>query len=72
MLNATEADLALRNILLIQLVVFAVTRDQQLLVYKKIEELRKRLSHPFHFTKSTGPKVKKDSFWEIDMTNFEP
>jgi len=71
MLNTPEADLALRNILILQLLVFAITRDQQHLVYKKIEQFRKRLSKPFLFLKPTDAQ-KKDKFWEIDMTNFEP
>lgn len=65
-----DAVLAIRNILLLQLMVIALVPGHVALVRQELLKIWKRINEPFSFKKTTDKK--KNRFWEIDMTKFEP
>jgi hypothetical protein len=68
---APETSIVIRNILLLQLLTLVVVPGYALQVHQKLLKIWKSLNTPVHPKKPTG-KAKKEKFWEIDMTKFEP
>jgi len=68
---ATETSIVIRNILLLQLLALVVIPGYSLQVHQKLLKIWKSLNTPALPKKPTD-KAKKEKFWEIDMTKFEP
>jgi hypothetical protein len=68
---APETSFVIRNILLLQLLTLVVVPDSDLQVHQKLLKIWKSLNTPI-LPKKPADKAKKEKFWEIDMTKFEP
>ena len=66
-----EVTFSMRNILLLQLLTFVVARDSACLVRQKLSRIWKSFTTRLH-SKKPATGAKKEKFWEIDMTKFEP
>jgi len=64
-----ETVFVLRNILLVQLVLAAAVPESTLRLHRALLKLWQGLKAPVRLQKK---QVKKNRFWEIDMTKFEP
>jgi hypothetical protein len=64
------AAISIRNILLVQLMVIVLVPGHVALVRHELLKIWKRINEPLFFNKERGEK--KNKFWEIDMTKFEP
>lgn len=64
-----ELILGIRNILLMQLVLLLMMPSFALEVRRELRRVWRSVNAPF-LRKKTMPK--KGSFWEIDLTKFEP
>jgi hypothetical protein len=63
---------SIRNILLIQLIIIISSAPElTLCLHQEIMKIWKKMSAPFHETPANRIK-KRSTFWEIDMTKFEP
>ena len=65
-----DAAIAIRNILLVQLMVIVLVPGHVALFRYELLKIWKRINEPLSFNKETSRK--KNKFWEIDMTKFEP
>ena len=65
------AVLSIRNILLIPLIALIVTPEQAFCLVQETVKIWKKLCAPLRVFAANATK-KKSSFWEIDMTKFEP
>ncbi len=70
-MSESEISLSIRNILLLQLLTLAVVRDSAFELYRKLLKVWKSVRIPRFSSKPTC-RGKKEKFWEIDMTKFEP
>jgi hypothetical protein len=68
---APETSIVIRNILLLQFLTLIVVPGYALQIHQKLLKIWKSLNTPMLPKKPTG-KAKKERFWEIDMTKFEP
>lgn len=66
-----EIMFSIRNILLLQLLTFVVAPDYAFQVHQQLLKIWKSLNTPMLLKKPAGQK-KREKFWEIDMTKFEP
>ncbi|MGE5172473.1 MAG: hypothetical protein ACM3MD_01455 [Betaproteobacteria bacterium] len=66
-----EITFSIRNVLLLQLLALVVAPDYAFQVHQKLLKIWKSLNTPMLPKKPAGPK-KREKFWEIDMTKFEP
>jgi hypothetical protein len=66
-----EVLFTLRNILLVQMAVVSLAPEHALLVHQKIRKMGKSLRSSVS-PKKPAQAGKGKSFWEIDMTKFEP
>jgi hypothetical protein len=66
-----ETSMVIRNILLLQLLTIFVVPDYAFQVHQKLMKIWRSLNTPV-LTKKPSDKGKKEKFWEIDMTKFEP
>ena len=66
-----EVSFSIRNILLLQLLTFAVARDSVCLARQKLSKIWKSFTTLLR-SKKPAAGGKKGKFWEIDMTKFEP
>jgi hypothetical protein len=66
-----ELIIGIRNILLVQLVIMTLAPERVALVYQGLRKLLKSFTVLAPVAK-TGSDSKSKSFWEIDMTYFEP
>ena len=66
-----ETSIVIRNILLLQLLTLVIVPSYALQIHHKLLKIWKSLNTPALPKKPTG-KAKKERFWEIDMTKFEP
>ena len=65
---AHELTLGIRNLLLVQLMLIITSPGHTLLVRQELLKIWKCITAPALFKKNK----KQNSFWEIDMTKFEP
>ena len=68
---APETSIVIRTFLLLQLLTLVMVPGYALQVHQKLLKIWKSLNTPVLPKKPTG-KAKKEKFWEIDMTKFEP
>jgi hypothetical protein len=68
-MSSPETFLLIRNILLLQLLTMVVVPEYAFQSHRKLLRVWKSIMKPFSH-KVTADK--KDKFWEIDMTKFEP
>jgi hypothetical protein len=68
---ASETSVVIRNILFLQLLTLVMIPGYALQLRQKLLRIWKSLNTPVLPKKPTG-KTKKERFWEIDMTKFEP
>ena len=68
---AHEVTIGIRNILLIQLLVIVLVPGCAFQVHQGLMKIWKTLNTPLLPEKPADPK-KREKFWEIDMTRFEP
>jgi hypothetical protein len=66
-----EISIVIRNILLLQLLTVVVVPGYALQIHQKLLRIWKSLNTPV-LPKKPAVKAKKEKFWEIDMTKFEP
>ena len=64
-------SMLIRNILLLQLLTIFLVPDYAFQVHQKMLKIVRLLDTPV-LTKKPSRKIKKEKFWEIDMTKFEP
>jgi hypothetical protein len=70
-MSEQEIIISMRNIMLLQLVALSLTPEKAVLVRQELKKIWKTMKTP-RLPKKTGPANKGKSFWEIDMTRFEP
>lgn len=68
-MSFSETSMLIRNILLLQLLTIAVVPEYAFQVHRKILKMWKSIMNSVPLK---APTDKKDKFWEIDMTKFEP
>ncbi len=68
---SSETSIVIRNILFLQLLTLVLVPGYPLKLHQKLLRIWKSLNTPVFPKKPTG-ETKKERFWEIDMTNFEP
>jgi hypothetical protein len=66
-----ELIIEIRTVLLLQLIVMTMASDRAVLVHQELRKIWKTLNAPV-LPKKPAPANKGRSFWEIDMTKFEP
>jgi hypothetical protein len=66
-----QSALTMRNILLIPLIVLSIAPELTLCFAQETAKILKKLRAPFLVSAANAAK-KKSTFWEIDMTKFEP
>jgi hypothetical protein len=66
-----ELIIGIRAVLLLQLIVMTMASDRAVLVHHELRKIWKTLNTPV-FPKKSAQANKGKSFWEIDMTKFEP
>jgi hypothetical protein len=66
-----ETSLVIRTVLLFQLLTILLVPDYAFQVHQKLLKIARLLNTPV-LTKKPSDKKKKQKFWEIDMTKFEP
>lgn len=66
-----ETSIVIRNILLLQLLLTFVVPDYAFQVQRQLLKIWRSINSPLP-TKKPSHKGKKEKFWEIDMTKFEP
>ncbi len=64
--------LALRNILLVQLLMALTLAGNSPRLQQELLRIWKTLQAPLLWKKPIKPNHKSGKFWEIDMTDFEP
>lgn len=64
--------IALRNILLIQLLMALTLAGNSPRLQQELLRIWKTFKSPFLWKKPNKPNHKSGKFWEIDMTDFEP
>ncbi len=64
--------IALRNILLVQLLMALTLAGNSPRLQQELLRIWKSLNAPLLWKKPTKPNHKSGKFWEIDMTDFEP
>ena len=64
-----ETSMLIRNLLLLQLLTIFVVPDYAFQVHQKLCKFWKSIVIPVRLMIPTG---KREKFWEIDMTKFEP
>ncbi len=64
--------LALRNILLVQLLMALTLAGNSPRLQQELLRIWKKLNAPLLRKKPIKPNHKSGKFWEIDMTDFEP
>ena len=64
--------IALRNILLVQLLMALTLTGNAPRLQQELHRLWKTVKSPFFWKKPTKPNHKSGKFWEIDMSDFEP
>jgi hypothetical protein len=64
--------IALRNILLIQLLMALTLAGNSPRLQQELLRIWKTLKAPLLWKKPLKPNHKSGKFWEIDMTDFEP
>ena len=67
-----EITITLRNILALTLFTVVIMNDHSLLVRQELLKIWKTLNTPLLPEKPSRTNHKSNSFWEIDMTDFEP
>jgi hypothetical protein len=70
-MSAPETSIVIRNILLLHLLTLVVVPGYAFQVHQNLLKIWKSLNTPILLKKTTD-KAKKERFWEIDMTKFEP
>ncbi len=65
-----EVIIGIRNILLVQLVTIILAPSHVLLISREITRIWQSINAPFLQRKPV--RRKGSTFWEIDMTKFEP
>jgi hypothetical protein len=68
-MSSPETLLLIRNILILQLLTMAVVPEYAAQFHVKLLNMWKAIIKPIPHK---VPADKKDKFWEIDMTKFEP
>ncbi len=66
-----EMMFSIRNILLLQLLTLVAAPDYAFQARRRLLKIWKSLNAPMFPKKPIGQK-KRERFWEIDMTKFEP
>jgi len=69
---ASDIIIAIRDILLIQLLMIVTVPAHAYLVRQELLKIWKIINTPVLPKKNTLSNKKSGSFWEIDMTKFEP
>lgn len=67
-----DAILALRNLLLLQLLISLTLAGNSPKLQQELLRIWKTLNAPLNWMKPAKPNHKSGKFWEIDMTDFEP
>lgn len=69
---ASEISLAMRNILLIQLLLVIMVPSYGVPVYLKLLHIWKKFNASMVTQSRARTNKKRNKFWEIDMTDLEP
>jgi len=70
-MSDSEISFSMRNILLLQLLTFVVVKDSAFQMCHKLLKVWKSLKDLLLAWKPSG-QGKREKFWEVDMTKFEP
>ncbi len=70
-MSDNEISFGIRNILLLQLLTLVVAKDAVSQLCQRLLKFWKSLKTPL-LSRKPPHQRKKEKFWEVDMTKFEP